>query len=101
MLDSLLDLRDLRGADIRTLPGSSCKPAPTANADLTILEAKVAGLLARHLDGSGEGEAVKVTFLGGGAGRATVCPRPRHCRVGLCLSFLEGGPVSASGPRPT
>ena len=62
MLDSLLDLRDLRVQD-QDSSWVILQARTDPNADLTILEAKVAGLLARHLDGSGEGEAVKVTFL--------------------------------------
>jgi hypothetical protein len=62
VLDSLLDLRDLRVQD-QDSSWVILQARTDPNADLTILEAKVAGLLARHLDGSGEGEAVKVTFL--------------------------------------
>jgi len=62
VLDNLRDLRDLRVRD-QASSWAVLQARTDPNADLTILEAKVAGLLTRHLDDSGEGEAVKVTFL--------------------------------------
>jgi hypothetical protein len=62
VLDTLSDLRDLRVRD-QTASGAVLQARTDSNADMTVLEAKVAGLLARHLEGSGEDEAVKVTFL--------------------------------------
>ena len=61
VLDTVRDLRDLRVRD--QAPSWAVLQARTdPNADLTILEAKVVGLLARHLEGSSQGEGVSVTF---------------------------------------
>jgi len=62
VLDSLRDLRDLSVQE-QSSSWAVLQARTDPNADLTILEAKVAGALARHLDAGGEGEAVKVTLL--------------------------------------
>jgi hypothetical protein len=62
VLDTLRDLRDLRVRE-QSSSWAVLQARTDPNTDLTVLEAKVAGALARHLDAGGEGEAVKVTFL--------------------------------------
>jgi len=61
VLDSLRDLHDLRVQD-QSSSRAVLEARTDPNADLTVLEAKVAGALARHLDAGGEGETVKVTL---------------------------------------
>ena len=62
VLDTLRDLRDLRVRE-QSSSWAVLQARTDPNADLTVLEGKVAGALARHLDAGGEGEAVKVTLL--------------------------------------
>jgi hypothetical protein len=62
VLDSLRDLRDLHVRD-QSSSWAVLQARTDPNTDLTVLEAKVAGALARHLDTGSESEAVKVTLL--------------------------------------